>query len=172
MSANLLTTFELEALIAAWEQRWGDEYISRSGIKGYRFDNHERLEQAFEELIRTLVEKNGYEINDFARVRDKVIEKISPDGAAKTKQSLEKWRNIRKGIWIVAQAAVFGFQPAAGTPADKIEKAPPTPKRTPTEPESEIIDRPLVKKGTGFTSAPEYVIDENEDLLAGIEDEE
>ena len=173
MSDNTLTKFELEKLFVAWKLQYGEEARSVKGNQYYRVPISSDIRQnMYRILITILVEQHKYTEDDFGeKFTDHVID-TSVFEDHKDRKKLEVWRKSARIDWLSVREEFFpSFKHVEVTPKERAPRASVQP-ITKIENTYKAVEKQEAIEGKGGFPRPNTVIDENEDLLAGLEDEE
>ena len=178
MSDNALTSFELEKVFISWKSQYGEEGRDRHGTpyKCVPFKPAEARKQMYRILVQILIEQYNYDKEDFTEMLAIKVIDASTD-YSKDKSKLSGWKAHCRNDWLSFVDEIFPTVKNDVKVAARVREEPVLqPEEVPFDPakmeriRKEVAEQEAMK-GKGLFPKSNTVIDEDEDLLAGLEDE-
>lgn len=188
MSNNTLAGYDLDRVITSWKAQYGEEARGkkRGGLFYKVSSNPETRQGMYRTLIAILVEQYQYDAADFGELlANRIIEASTFEDLENQKQ-LKIWKKQAREDWLLAVEDFFpSIQAVTVAAKERIRSAstaapkeipegyqpPPVPSKSMEELYKEVEQQKALEGQGGFPSH-NTIFYPNEDLLAGLGDDE
>lgn len=142
----------LKTILILWKEEWGKPTVNKSGIENMQIPFSD-YQDAFNSLVNTL-RKYDYSERQCEMATQQLIQAITPPKS----KGLNQWRLIISQIW--DRAVTVSFKSAQIAEADEKVEIPKEEKKV----REEVSEEDRIEVTT-------YVIDEDEDILAALNED-